>query len=83
MGVLFNISFFSFLFSSSVYSIQYVGGLTIRYASLRNSSAVLVDGRRDSRLGMVFAACFSVKRWLTVGVRSGMSLSCGGIVLSC
>ena len=58
-------------------------GLTIRYASLRNSSAVSVDGRRDSGLGMVFAACFSVKRWLMVGVRSGILIVVlGGIELS-
>lgn len=42
-----------------------------------------MDGRRDSGLGMVFAACFSVRRWLRVGVRSGMLIVVlGGIELS-
>lgn len=42
----------------------------MRYASLRNSSAVSVDGRRDSGGGMVLDAFFSVRRVLRAGVRS-------------
>jgi len=42
----------------------------MRYASLRNSSAVSVDGSRDAGGGMVLDECFSVNRVLRVGVRS-------------
>jgi len=42
----------------------------MRYASLRKSSAVSVDGRRDVDGGMVLDECFSVNRVLSVGVRS-------------
>lgn len=44
----------------------------MRYASLRNSSAVSVDGRRDVGGGMLLDECFSVNRVLRVGVRSVM-----------
>lgn len=44
----------------------------MRYASLRNSSAVSVDGRRDVGGGMVLDECFSIKRVFRVGVRSVM-----------
>lgn len=43
---------------------------TMRYASLRNSSAVSVDGRRNVGGGMVLDECFSVNRVFMVGVRS-------------
>lgn len=48
---------------------------TMRYASLRNSSAVSVDGRRDVGGGMVLDECFSVSRVFMVGVRSVIAVN--------
>jgi hypothetical protein len=49
------------------------GTLTIRYASLRNSSAVVVDGGRGSPLGIVVLACLSLTSWLMSEVMSVIS----------
>lgn len=60
-------------------------GRTMRYASLRNSSAVSRDGGRDVDCGMVLDEFLSVSRVFMVGVRSVMvvnvwSMEVGGDV---
>jgi hypothetical protein len=73
----------------SVLTLSAWGTLTIRYASLRNSSAVAVDGGRGSPLGIVVLACLSLRSRLISEV---MSVIFGlippvtgltGIVMSC